>query len=1135
MNQPDPKANVRPLAIRGNSWYSETGEQDSSQQTSMPSSPSQRLLGSTAASSLAVSPVGWATRAGITLPLFRKASMILPNTGQRVRRQVTFSNEEGRLVPQTIKITPEELEALADANANANANANNFQTTYQNYNSITEFGEPNSSSSPNSPEPDPERSFNYAVSTVDSPTMCHRHKPKPTGVFGKLKYYATGAWIDPEAKVVLKCSVGYLLGTVFVYNDRLSRLLGNGDSKHMVATSVIYFHPGRTMGSMVEALIFASIALLYSFCVCSLSMLVSAFLVDLHMRLLAYIIDLVIFCAVGLGTLAFVKQKMDLPTFNTATSLACVCLVSVLTKEGNVQQGRISLEQLNQIFLLAITGCTVSALVCVTLWRTSAVTELKQSISNTMDIYGDMLLYLTRQFMRAVDVDSVEYIELKAKLRAQLSCFRNIRHAKLELYLTGREDEYHQLEKLVHHMNSIHQHLNALTSGVETEHSTLTRKKLSQLFKDSPIRKRHSLKRTLSTPGSSLPSPNFASTKPNEPTITPENLFDVFLYHLGPPMKSFSLTMKRILHGSELDKCDAEADVAQYQRSLGLAEELFCEARKKALAEVYGLGLFKRRHNDEFITDWEQVAASCGNFSLLLEEMASEVQKLLGSIEGYLTIRENDERSYRWLWGGKHREPTAAEEAETSQRSAVNKIISGRKTMAFMTRQSDLLEEGFAGRMHDDLNSALTKKAKHGELEKPSMSFRLWKRLRVFRRRDVQFGIRVGIGAAMFATPAYMPSLQPIFYTWRGEWGLISYVVIMSKSVGGTTWTAWKRIIGTFLGAMCAYVSWVLFPENEYMLALIGAAISYPCFRIIVTWKDNNAFGRFVLLTFNITAVYSYSLYLGDNDNDDDEGGLRPLVGTIAFHRFVSVCAGVMWAFLVTVLLLPNKARVNLKHGLCSLWLRMGLTWKDPLASQFDPATGGYRLVGLAEQPQLQNTLIQLDGLLKHAPNEFRLKGRFPKNTYDNILKSTQKILDAFQNLRLVIEKDPTTTPHEAVLLKSTLAERTELSHRIFLRFYMLASAMKLGFPFPDNLPSTKHSRDRMMVKLNIYRGSQPEEYEQNNVMAAGSEITDNDFALLYIYILVCVTITSELEILAKLMQDLFGVIDEEMFDISYS
>lgn len=1045
--------------------------------------------------------------------------MILPNTGQRVRRQVTFSNEEGRLVPQTIKMKPDELAALADSNDIQ------IQPQYQNYNSISESRESS---------PDGETPFDNPVSAIDSPNMCHKHKPKPTGVWGKFKYYATGSWISAQDKIIIKCTIGYLLGTVFVYNDRLSRLMGNGDSKHMVATSVVYFHPGRTMGSMVEALIFASIALLYSFCISSLSMVVSAFLVDLHMRLLAYIIDLVIFCAVGLGTLAFVKQKMNLATFNTATSLACVCLVSVLTKEGNVQQGRISLEQMNQIFLLVITGCSVSALVCVSIWRTSAVTELKQSMSNIMDIYGDMLLYLTRQFMRADDVDSLEYAELKAKLRAQLSCFRNIRHAKLELYIAGREDEYHQLEKLVHHMNSIHQHLNALTSGVETEHTTLTRKKLSQLYKESPIRKSVTLKRTLSTPGS-VPKVRPSSSTPKEPTITPENLFDVFLYHLGPPMKSFSLTMKRILHGSELDKCDAEADVAQYQRSLGLAEELFCEARKKALAEVYGLGLFKRKHNDEFITDWEQVAASCGNFSLLLEEMASEVQKLLGSIEGYLTIRENDERSYRWLFGGKHREPTSAECSEAAQTSAVNKMISGRKTMAFMTRQSDILEEGFAGRMHDDLNSALTKKAKHGELEKPSMSFRLWKSLRVFRRRDVQFGIRVGIGAAMFATPAYTPMLQPIFYRWRGEWGLISYVVIMSKSVGGTTVTAWKRILGTFLGAVSAYLAWTLFPENEYMLALIGAAISFPCFRIIVTWTENNAFGRFILLTFNLTALYSYSLYLGDNDNDDDEGGLSPFVGTIAFHRFVSVCAGVLWAFLITVLLLPNKARVNLKHGLCSLWLRMGLTWKDPLASQFDPVTGGFKLVGLAEQPQLQNTLIQLDGLLKHAPNEFRLKGPFPRNTYAGILRSTQKILDAFQNLRLVIQKDPTTTPHEAVLLKSTLPERTELSHRIFLRFYMLASAMKLGFPFPDNLPSTEHSRDRMMVKLNIYRGSQPEEYEQEDVLAAGSEITDNDFALLYIYILVCVTITSELETLAKLMQDLFGVIDEEMFDISYS
>lgn len=42
---------------------------------------------------------------------------------------------------------------------------------------------------------------------------------------------------------------------------------------------------------------------------------------------------------------------------------------------------------------------------------------------------------------------------------------------------------------------------------------------------------------------------------------------------------------------------------------------------------------------------------------------------------------------------------------------------------------------------------------------------------------------------------------------------------------------------------------------------------------------------RFILLTFNLTALYSFSISRDDFDNDDDdedEGGLTPVVGDIA-------------------------------------------------------------------------------------------------------------------------------------------------------------------------------------------------------------------------------------------------------------
>ena len=44
--------------------------------------------------------------------------------------------------------------------------------------------------------------------------------------------------------------------------------------------------------------------------------------------------------------------------------------------------------------------------------------------------------------------------------------------------------------------------------------------------------------------------------------------------------------------------------------------------------------------------------------------------------------------------------------------------------------------------------------------------------------------------------------------------------------------------------------------------------------------------GRFILLTYNLGALYSYSLSIRDDDNDDDEGGIDPAIWEIVIHRF---------------------------------------------------------------------------------------------------------------------------------------------------------------------------------------------------------------------------------------------------------
>ena len=46
------------------------------------------------------------------------------------------------------------------------------------------------------------------------------------------------------------------------------------------------------------------------------------------------------------------------------------------------------------------------------------------------------------------------------------------------------------------------------------------------------------------------------------------------------------------------------------------------------------------------------------------------------------------------------------------------------------------------------------------------------------------------------------------------------------------------------------------------------------------------------MLTYNLSALYAYSLSVQDADGDDDEGGVTPIITEIALHRVVAVLSG---------------------------------------------------------------------------------------------------------------------------------------------------------------------------------------------------------------------------------------------------
>jgi hypothetical protein len=193
--------------------------------------------------------------------------------------------------------------------------------------------------------------------------------------------------------------------------------------------------------------------------------------------------------------------------------------------------------------------------------------------------------------------------------------------------------------------------------------------------------------------------------------------------------------------------------------------------------------------------------------------------------------------------------------------------------------------------------------------------------------------------------------------------------------------------------------------------------------------------GRFILLTYNLSALYAYSLSVKDDDDDDDEGGVSPEIWEIVLHRVVAVMVGCIWGIIVTRLIWPISARRKFKNGITILWLRMAIIWKrgplKVLQDQDDKNSPSTSYLDLNEELEMQRFLTHLDTLRASASSEFQLRGPFPDGPFKRILEATSRMLDNFHAMNVVIAKDLKASEGEKAILEYTRHEWMQLSWRI--------------------------------------------------------------------------------------------------------
>lgn len=241
----------------------------------------------------------------------------------------------------------------------------------------------------------------------------------------------------------------------------------------MVATITVYFHPARSQGSMVEAVLIAIVAFLYALVICFSSMGVSLlFGRSLDLLVVGHAIVLVVFCGGGLGFVGWIKQRLAHPLVNIGCSLTSLAIITVLTKEGAVQAALFSDDKIIMVLKMIVMGVISTTAVSTLISPISARTELRQSMIAVTDSFGELLAMITKAFLTG-STDEVEPNQFHIASEKYKSLFasmtKNLMEAKYEYYLLGREREFDMEARLVNCMQKLGQDIGGLRSAASTQ------------------------------------------------------------------------------------------------------------------------------------------------------------------------------------------------------------------------------------------------------------------------------------------------------------------------------------------------------------------------------------------------------------------------------------------------------------------------------------------------------------------------------------------------------------------------------------------------------------------------------------------------------------------------------------------
>ncbi|KAG9036609.1 hypothetical protein FRB95_008443 [Tulasnella sp. JGI-2019a] len=978
---------------------------------------------------------------------------------------------------------------------------------------------------------------------------------------------------------ILKCAFAYFLGSLFTFWPVLSDFLqavvpleagqGPSSSGHMVATIVVYYNPAKTIGGMMEADKYCLLGAVYSSIVCLVSMGLFWLLED--QPGLEFWADTSVFITVGIAMtlVAWAKLSMERPSFNAACSMTAIMIFITVVKEGGA-------ETLIHVLFIVVLGTIISNVVCFSIWPQSAATNLQNNMSTVLDSFSTLLRMTTQTFLLEDSPSNIRLTreQLVRATQEHQSSFTSLKKNLIEArseWLDKRMrapssksqygDDVDLYDAVVSGLTRLAQHLNGLRDGARQQKDLLL--KSGDGVGDG---KRGRKSENSDDAAAALNGKGGTGVGGGRGETRAAELLTGLVEDMASPMSALSNACTDCLNtlsdaftednfpdntdSSPSARIDYASLTANIRRALFTFERTSSHAVLRFFRKVNEEG----KVLDEATKRGDHLGSAEDSdgiflvyfYTFTLQEFARELINVTDVIGAMSYVQATDsvgttERLFGWIgWPFVRAKRAAPSDEETvppvagpstsQTRPSEGRRKSLTRKISNMVLPSRKVKETFPSIQPHAPNTAQTPNAELLSLP-GRIKQTMWRLGARMRETDMLYSIKCGLATSILAGPAFVESTRPLFMEYRGEWALITCFVVLSPTVGQTNFLSVHRILGTLLGAYTAVGIYSMFPHNPYVLSIFGALFSMPCFYYIVSKPQYSTSGRFVLLAYNLTALFCYnSRYAGTVD-----------ILTVAKHRVVAVTVGVVWAFAVSRWWWPIEARRELSKGLSEFVLSLGWLYtrlvqtnsvsperldliysaKEPEARRKKETTEAHLTNSIRQfmsmELHLQLQIIKLQGLLAQTAHEPRLKGPFPVHIYRTILTSLQVILDKLHLMRCVTTKEEWFTTVRKDFIIPVNSQRREMVGNVLLYFSTLSSAFTLKRALPPYLPPAEDARQRLVEAIRQLE------------VVKNRDVKQSEHLLFFAYALMMKGVIQELDFLGVTLQDAFGVIGQSV------